>query len=100
MERPKTLHVQKVYPPLGYPDLEPEPVTGPELVTTPMSPATRPGFVSPPMTPHTTTTPPDFSPMGLPLSQPKADVACQADDVSAPQPSDVSMTSQPGERLV
>ena len=80
-ERPKTLHIQKVYPPLGYPDLASEPVTGPDLVT-------------PPQSPCATVTPPESSQMGPPLSQAqrpmqrKTDAACQADDVTTGQSGD------------
>ena len=78
VERPKSLGLQKVYPPLGYPDLSPDPVTGPDLVT-------------PPTSPHAKEAPmQDFATMGPPSSQTlwwsmqrKADATCQADGVEA-----------------
>ena len=80
-EQPKTLHIQKVYPPLGYPDLASEPVTGPDLVMLPQSPCA-------------TVTPPESSQMGPPLSQAqrpmqrKTDATCQADDATTGQSGD------------
>ena len=78
VEWPKSLGLQKVYPPLGYPDLSPDPVTGPDLVT----PLTSPHAKEAPMQ--------DFATMGPPPSQTlwqsmrrKADAACQADGVEA-----------------
>ena len=106
VERPKSLGLQKVYPPLGYPDLSPDPVTGPDLVT----PLTSPCAKEAPMQ--------DFTTMGPPSSQTlwrsmwrKADAACQADvgeaghsgdgdnDVTTGQPGDGDIdatTRQPG----